>query len=263
MSFIRQRLHHRIIHCCALLLVAAVGLGCATSGGGLMAERGQPGLRDAGEGVYVLDPAGVDALLSLEDYPDLRVLVLTGEAPATLSDAHLEFVRQWVSQGGVAWIEGPFLESTALNRIVPSVRVDEYEYHKAATGDRGGELIVRDAIDRLEIADHPLTEGIDRLYIHPAYRFDGTMSATPIVSMTDIEGNHGIVIAAVDVGDGLVILDGTARQDRVFGGMAGFDADHPNAVRQGGSWNSYDWERLLENARRISSPPTAGSDRLD
>jgi hypothetical protein len=116
------------------------------------------------------------------------------------------------------------------------------------------ELVVRGASERLRIHDHPLTEGVEQLYVFPRYRFDGTLHAQPILEMTDTRGNHGIVIAAVPIDQGLVVLDGTARRERTFfGRLPEFDASNPNAVRDGEGWNSYDWSRLVDNARRHDS----------
>ena len=44
------------------------------------------------------------------------------------------------------------------------------------------------------------------------------------------------------------IADGEVAQ-----GIKGFDPQHPNAVRKGENWNSYDWARLMGNAKDFSS----------
>jgi hypothetical protein len=50
-----------------------------------------------------------------------------------------------------------------------------------------------------------------------------------------------------------VILDGTAHSaGSMMAKMPGFSADHPNAEQQGNQWNSYDWDKLLANARDLS-----------
>ncbi len=75
--------------------------------------------------------------------------------------------------------------------------------------------------------------------------------AQSLVEMTDDQGNHGLVLAAVPVGRGWVVLDGTARSRRrlPFGRLPGFDPDHPNALKSDGVWRSYDWPKLLANAK--------------
>jgi hypothetical protein len=203
-------------------------------------------------GVYTVGPGAVDQLLALQRYPDLRLLVLR-EPFERVSDAHVLALREWVESGGVAWLEAPGVAEEDALQLLVSARVDDFDFRKTSTGGRGGELIVRGMSERLRIHDHPLTEDVDELYVYPRYRFDGTPRAEPILEMTDTRGTHGIVIAAVPLGDGLVVLDGTARERRkVFGRISGFEEDNPNAVRDGDRWNSYDWSRLIDNAQRLA-----------
>jgi hypothetical protein len=92
--------------------------------------------------------------------------------------------------------------------------------------------------------------------VFPRRSFDGTRNALPILEMTDSKGYHGLVIAALPIGKGLLVLDGTSRQQRrYFHRIPDFSGKHPNAVKQGKSWNSYDWAKLMENAKRV---PGAG-----
>jgi len=205
------------------------------------------------EGVYRLPSDRIDQLLSLDSLPGLRVLIIDESAPKKFSDAHSQAVRDWIERGGVVWAEGKGVETTLLSQIA-SIVVKNYDYHKSGTGKRGGELVVRGSSPNLVIGDHLLTEGVQQLYVFPRRTFDGTRNALPILEMTDEKGKHGLVIAAMSIGRGLLILDGTSRkQRRIFHRIPDFDENHPNAVnRDGTAWNSYDWPKLLENAKRAS-----------
>jgi hypothetical protein len=204
------------------------------------------------EGIYRLPPDQIDQLLSLDSLPGLRVLIIDDSVPEKFSDAHTRFLRAWIARGGVVWAEGKGVESTFLSQISPII-AKGYEYHKSGTGKNGGELVVRGGSPNLVISDHPLTEGVQQLYVFPRRTFYGTMNAEPILEMTDEKGNHGLVIAALPIGKGFLVLDGTLReQRRYFFRIPGFDEDHPNAVNQKGSWNRYDWPRLFENAKNVT-----------
>ncbi|MSS72516.1 MAG: hypothetical protein EXS64_13635 [Candidatus Latescibacteria bacterium] len=204
------------------------------------------------EGAYRLPSDQIDQLLSLDGLPGLRVLIIDEDAPEKFSDAHSQSVKAWVERGGVVWAEGKGVETSLLSQIAPIV-VKNYDYHKSGTGEKGGELVVRGGAPHLVISDHPLTEGVERLYVFPRRTFSGTRNALPILEMTDSKGNQGLVIASLSIGRGLVILDGTSRkQRRMFHKIPDFDGDHPNAVKQDGSWNSYDWPRLFENAKKAA-----------
>jgi hypothetical protein len=111
--------------------------------------------------------------------------------------------------------------------------------------------VVRGESPRLVIHDLPLTRDVQQLYLFPRHRMNGTKDVLPIVEMTDEQGNQGLVLAAVSLGRGLVVLDGTARSRRrlPFGRLPGFNPDHPNSLKQDGVWRSYDWPRLLANAK--------------
>ncbi|HKY31757.1 MAG TPA: hypothetical protein VJV23_04415 [Candidatus Polarisedimenticolia bacterium] len=218
-------------------------------------------------GVYRLDPERMDELLELEKHQDLRVLLIDDTSPKATSEVHSRMLRNFIQNGGVVWVEGEAAESRLVEMLATGVNVEDFDFKKATTGKKGGELVVRGASPRLRVHSHPLTEGVQQLYIHPARKFDGTRNAQPLVEMTDTEGNHGIVVAAVPVGQGYLVLDGTRREGAGFwrlGRGGKFDKDHPNAVRQAnGEWNNYDWDRLLENARSAAeqrmSPPAPGS----
>ncbi len=205
------------------------------------------------DGFFRLDFDRVDDLLTLPQDTDVRVLEIRSKEPKRISDAHIKLLREWVESGGVVWAVEDGLEST-LVRNLARFRVERFNYRKTGTGKRGGELIVRGVSERLVIGDHALTEGVAQLYLFPRYKFDGTMGAAHLVEMTDTRGNHGLVIAAIRVGKGLLLLDGTAREKRLlFGRIGGFDEDRPNSVEHDGRWNSYDWPKLLDNAVRFAS----------
>ena len=229
----------RILDVGAVLLAASVA-SVATAGGLILVEPG----------VYRVDFADVDAVLGLGQRSDVRLLVVEDSEPKRVSDAHVTMVRDWVTKGGVLWAAEDGLKSVFVAKLArPEVR--RFDYKKTGTGKRGGELVVRGESSRLVIHDLPLARDVRQLYLYPKYRFDGTPDTQPLVEMTDEQGNHGLVLALVPVGRGLVVLDGTARSRRKlpFGRLPGFDPDHPNAVRQEGVWRSYDWPKLLGNAR--------------
>jgi hypothetical protein len=203
------------------------------------------------EGVYSMPPGSADEVLNLDKYQDLRVLIIPGDVPQ-ISDAHMASLRDWIAKGGTVWIEEPAMQNASLRLLAP---FQQQDFHfKKTSGEHGGELVVRDKVDRLKINDDPLTEGVDQLYVYPRYSFDGTPGLKPLLEMTDVEGHHGTVIGAVKVGEGRVILDGTARTEaKTLGSkIAGFDVNHPNAIQQGNQWNSYDWDKLLANARDLA-----------
>lgn len=201
-------------------------------------------------GLYRLDPKKMDDILKLPKMEGVHVLLASKLRPKLISDAHIHILTEWIERGGILWLESESVESEVVRQIVP-INVDDFKYTKSGTGKPGGELVVRGVSPRLVIGDHPLTEGVSQLYVYPRRKFDGTRKAEPIVEMTDTEGNHGLVIAAIRMDAGYVVLDGTARDKKfLFGRLRGFDSDHPNALSQpDGGWNSYDWEKLLANAR--------------
>lgn len=209
------------------------------------------GLERLDDGIYRVDFKRIDDLLQLDKTSDVRVLVVEESHPGANSGSLTAITRKWIDAGGVLWAAADGLNSTLVRQIVRA-NVADFSFKKAGTNKTGGELVVRGASQRLVIRDHPLTAGVDQLYLFPLHRFDGTSEATPLVEMTDSKGNQGVVLAAVRVGRGLIVLDGTARSKGgyfFFGGLPGFHRDHPNSLKQGGEWNNYDWPRLMANAR--------------
>lgn len=208
------------------------------------------GLEKLDEGIYRVDFKQIDDLLQL-DSSAVRVLVVEGSYPKAISGSHVAITRKWVESGGVLWAVEDGLRST-LTQQIARFNSSDLAFKKDGSNKTGGELVVRGASPRLVIHDHALTAGVDQLFLHPRHRFDGTTGAEPLVEMTDSKGNQGIVLMAMQVGNGLVVLDGTARSKggRLFiGGMRGFDSDHPNSAKQNGKWNNYDWPKLMANAR--------------
>ncbi|HEX5042485.1 MAG TPA: hypothetical protein VFV75_06240 [Candidatus Polarisedimenticolaceae bacterium] len=204
-------------------------------------------------GVRRLDFNRIDDLLVLPDNPRAGVLLVEDNDPDRVSDVHLQRLRRWVADGGVLWAAGDGLQS-ALVRQLADVQDEDYTYQKTSTENRGGELVVRGASPQLVIEDHPLTKGVRELYLFPRRKFDGTRDAQPLVRMTGANGESGTVIAAVPLGEGYVVLDGTARDERLlFGRLPEFDQNHPNAVKLESGWTNYDWDRMLENASRNAS----------
>jgi hypothetical protein len=69
------------------------------------------------------------------------------------------------------------------------------------------------------------------------------------------------VLIALPVGRGFMILDGTARKGHLlFRRLKGFDAAHPNSLKQDSGWNSYDWDKLRVNARDHARQALAGGE---
>jgi hypothetical protein len=220
------------------------------------------------QGTYRVDLERPDDLLFVADIPDVHVLVISDGKTASISDVHLASLRDWVARGGAVWVEGEGLESGLVGSLV-SVSRDRFDFYKT-TGDRNdGELVVRDALPQHVIHDHPLTQGVERLYLYPRWDFTGTPKLEPLVEMTNPEGDRAVVLGAVPYGKGWIVLDGTARAQRrawwPFGRARGFDEDHPNAIRLGERWNSYDWDRLLrataqEAEETLAANVNAGAD---
>lgn len=248
----------RPLRCAPLYVTAALSLLASCSTGPKpfttpTTGAGPVPLAQVRPGVYRIPEGNADAVLALAQRPEVRVLVLGTIDPERVSDAHMTAIRDWVQQGGVLWVEGRAVESGALKLVLP-VKVDTFTFRKTTTGSRAGELVVRGATPQMMIHDSPLTAGVSQLYLYPRYRFDGTPDAQPLVELTDESGNHGTVLADVRLGRGLVVLDGTARENRaLFGRIEGFDANHPNAIEQNGNWNSYDWNTLVANAQSFTS----------
>ena len=211
------------------------------------------------KGIYRIDSEHADELLSLAPGSDVNILVLVEKIPKELSDSHLSLTRKWVEAGGILWIADDGLYSALGQRVAP-YKVDDYKYKKTSTGNEGGELVVKDASARLQIGNHELTEGVTQLFVFPRYKFDGTLNAVSIVEMTDTRGKHGVILAAIPIGKGFLILDGTAREEHyLFGRVRGFDNEHPNSQKQGKEWNTYDWPMLLDNAKRMAQEALQGS----
>ena len=104
---------------------------------------------------------------------------------------------------------------------------------------------------------------MERLYLYPHKSFAGTPKLQPLVEMTNPEGERGVILGALPYGGGWIVLDGTARYKRrawwPFGRARGFDEDHPNAIRLGDRWNSYDWDRLLQSAVQVAEERRASN----
>jgi hypothetical protein len=206
-------------------------------------------LEEISPGIYRIDGKTTDDLLSLQSRADLNVLVLEDNKTNSVSDAHLNLLRQWVESGGVLWVAGDGLESSLAQGVAP-FRSAAFDYVRSSSGNRGGELIVKGLSPRMAIADHELTAGVSQLYLFARSKFDGTERAESLVQMGDTAGNSGWVLVAVPAGRGFMILDGTARKGQwLFRRLKGFDKAHPNSLKQDSGWNSYDWDRLRINAR--------------
>ena len=206
------------------------------------------------EGMYRVEPERPDDLLLLDDTTAVRVIVFSGEDASSLSQVHMTKLRDWIARGGVLWAEGRGLSSGLVEAFIP-IENRTFAFHKDS-GDSAGELIVKGALPQHVIHDHPLTQGVDQLYLYPQRDFTGTPKLQPLVEMTNPEGERGVILGAVPYGKGWIVLDGTARETRrawwPFGRSKGFDEDHPNAVRLGERWNAYDWDRLLRNTAQLA-----------
>ena len=212
-------------------------------------------------GIYRIDWKTIDDLLAIRSHADLNVLVLEDNKTKSISDAHMKLLRQWVESGGVLWVAGDGLESSLAQTVAP-FRSESFDFVRSSSGNRGGELIVKGVSPRMTIADHALTNDVSQLYLFARSKFDGTERAEPLVQMGDSAGNSGWVLAAVQVGRGYMILDGTARKERwLFRRLKGFDKAHLNSLKQDSGWNSYDWDTLQVNARDHALEALAGEER--
>jgi len=213
------------------------------------------------EGMFRVEFERPDDILLLNDIPQVHVIVVSGDDASSLSEVHLMKLRDWMARGGVLWVEGRGLESGLADAFV-SVQNRSFSFRKD-TGDSAGELIVKGALPQHMIHDHPLTAGVEQLYLYPQRDFTGTPKLQPLVEMTNPEGDRGVILGAVPYGKGWIVLDGTARETRrawwPFGRSKGFDEDHPNAVRLGDRWNAYDWDRLLRNTSQVAQETMASN----
>ncbi len=210
------------------------------------------------DGVYALNPDNPDELLEMEATPDMKVLIFSETKNKTLSEAHAQSLRKWVENGGVIWVHGDATGSPLLKLVDKDIRVEDYPFKKATTGKEGGELIQKDVSDKLIIHDHPLAEGVNRLYVYPARKFDGTRNVQPVVEMTDKNGNHGVVIGTVPLGKGYIVLDGTRASGSPLMFWKKANKDNPHAVKNAeGDWEDYDWDKLIENAVTLAKPTQA------
>jgi hypothetical protein len=212
-------------------------------------------------GIYRIDWKTIDDLMTIRSHEDLNVIVLEdNKTTKSISDAHMKLLREWVESGGVLWVAGDGLESSLAQTVAP-FRFEPFDFVRSSSGNRGGELIVKGLSPRMTIADHALTAGASQLYLFARSKFDGTQRAEPLVQMGDTAGNSGWVLIAVPVGRGFMILDGTARKGHLlFRRLKGFDAAHPNSLKQDSGWNSYDWDKLRVNARDHARQALAGGE---
>ncbi len=211
------------------------------------------------QGIYRINGKTIDDLLTLRGRTDVNVLLLEEDKTKSISDIHMKLLRQWVESGGILWVTGDGLESSLAQTVAP-FRAESFDFVGSSSGKRGGELIVKGLSPRMTISDHLITDGVDQLYLFARSKFDGTEHAEPLVQMGDSEGNSGWVLAAVPVGRGFMILDGTARKKHwLFGRLKGFDKDHPNSLEQESGWNNYDWDKLRVNARDYARETMTGA----
>ncbi len=213
------------------------------------------------EGTFRVDFQRPDDLLLLDDIAEVHVIVLSGEDASSLSQIHLMKLRDWIARGGVMWAEGRGLESGVVEAFIP-VENRSFSFRKN-DGEGAGELIVKGALPQHVIHDHPLTRGVEQLYLYPQRDFTGTPKLQPLVEMTSPEGERGVILGAVPYGKGWIVLDGTARETRrawwPFGRSKGFDEEHPNSVRLGERWNAYDWDRLLRSTAEAAQQTLASN----
>lgn len=213
------------------------------------------------QGTFRVDFQSPDDLLLLDDIAEVHVIVLGGEDASSLSQIHLMKLRDWIARGGVMWAEGRGLESGVVEAFIPME--DRSFAFRKNEGEGAGELIVKGALPQHVIHDHPLTRGVEQLYLYPQRDFTGTPKLQPLVEMTSPEGERGVILGAVPYGKGWIVLDGTARETRrawwPFGRSKGFDEDHPNAVRLGERWNAYDWDRLLRSTAEAAQQTLASN----
>ena len=213
---------------------------------------------ELGPGIYRIDWKAIDDLLTIRNRADLHVLVLEDNKTKSISDAHMKLLREWVESGGVLWVAGDGLESSLAQTVAP-FRAESFDFVRSSSGNRGGELVVKGLSPRMTIADHALTADVSQLYLFARSKFDGTARAEPLVQMGDTAGNSGWVLIGVRVGRGFMVLDGTARKGHLlFRRLKGFDKDHLNSLKQESGWNSYDWDKLLVNARDHARQALAG-----
>ena len=243
----------------ALLAFALAGAcGCSWMSNQLHRDKDTVAVRSPGnmQGVKHLENyEDVSQLMSLAEQPDTSVLVVSKKldtAAQSISDAHLKLLTDWIKTGGVLWIAGPALDGNFVHSLV-NFESKDFSFKKSVTGKRGGELIVRDLTPNLKIHQHPLTNGVDKLFVYPRYTIEATRETTPLVEMTDSQGAHGVVLAARALGRGFVVLDGTARDDETMSGsFPGFDPSHPNAEQTPSGYEAYDWNKLFVNAVELA-----------
>lgn len=155
-----------------LLPVVGIGLLLFTSGEGI-AQDDLPFESPYDNGVLTLEMVHIDDLLYLDEAPALRIVEITNPGKAEVSSAHLTLLERWVESGGALWFHGRGFESSLWPEVNPGIDLYYTELIKESgakmDGRNGdvGELFVRDLLPSINIADHPVTEGIERLYVQP------------------------------------------------------------------------------------------------
>lgn len=212
----------------------------------VVAVHSSSALEKVSDGVFRVTSDQVGDLLTLQERPDVKVLMLDQKDPRDVFDAHIRLTRDWVEAGGVLWVAGDALKSAIARGIAP-FRVERFKYSRTS-GKSGGELVVKGASQRLVIHEHQLTNAVDQLYLVATEKFDGTAGTQPLVEMTDTKGHHGLVLLAIPVGQGLLVLDGTSRKGQL--------SRQPNSLKQDGVWSSYDWNKMATNATSYVKLPS-------
>jgi hypothetical protein len=198
-------------------------------------------------GVLTLDFAHIDDLLSISRVSELRIVEVTRNSAAEVSSAHLALLLRWVEGGGVVWFREEGTASALFGKVNPGVTVGRREFWKeSGAGFGAGELFVKGLLPQLVIGDHAVTEGVSSLYVLP-YNWGGTRhleikgaAYTPIISFKSVadglhtsppDGKLYVLLALVERGDGLVLIDVTRLGSKVWKGPNGNEYDGPTFYR--------------------------------
>ena len=174
-------------------------------------------------GVLTLNFEYIDDLLFLDKVPSIRIIEITYGTYKGVSSAHLALLLRWVNSGGIIWINQEGFNSALFKKVNPGILFKEVIVKKesgATFSQDTGELFVKGLLPQISIANHPITEGVNMLYISPySKEFVATIMTEPKIKIVPIisfkSSEDGLLIDSSVKKDGLLI-DSTGKKDSLL-----------------------------------------------